>query len=97
MTQKDRGMPPPVAMPGPGADDAAYELWCRDFMERFHAEAAALRSDKEAVGRIPGRSRADLCGGRHRLTDSRASRERRPEAAEPGPQTELTGAGHTYL
>lgn len=42
------GPPPPVPMPGPGADDAAYELWRRDFMERFHAEAAALRSDKEA-------------------------------------------------
>lgn len=42
------GPPPPIAMPGPGADDAAYELWRRDFMERFHAEAAALRSDKEA-------------------------------------------------
>lgn len=42
------GPPPPIAMPGPGADDATYELWRRDFMERFHAEATALRSDKEA-------------------------------------------------
>ena len=33
------GPPPPIAMPGPGADDAACELWRRDFMERFHAEA----------------------------------------------------------